>query len=91
MVWVSGEATLERIACIDWTNRTALVDTVEPYHDALRELAAVSDEGVPPEEEVIIAIAELITFLALAAASTALWRGRLVLYTGDNMNVHQWL
>ena len=67
------------------------MDTVAPYHEALRELAAVADEGIPPEEEVIIAIAELITYIALAAASAGLWQGRLVLYTGDNMNVHQWL
>ena len=57
----------------------------------LRQLATASEEGVPPEEEVIIAIAELITYLALASASAELWHGRLVLYTGDNMNVHQWL
>ena len=91
VVWVTGDATLERIACVYWTHRTALVDTVEPYHDALRQLAAASDGGIPPDEEVIIAIAELITYLALAAASTELWKGRLVLYTGDNMNVHQWV
>ena len=34
---------------------------------------------------------ELITYLALASASAETWQGRLVLYTGDNMNVHQWL
>ena len=39
----------------------------------------------------IIAIAELIAYLALASASAETWQGRLVLYTGDNMNVHQWL
>ena len=37
----------------------------------------------------IIAIAELITYLALASASAESWRRRLVPYTGDNMNVHQ--
>ena len=91
VVWVTGDATLERIACIDWTHRIALVDTVEPYHESLRKLATASEEGAPPEEEVIIAIAELITYLALASASTETWQGRLVLYTGDNMNVHRWL
>ena len=63
VVWVTGDATLERIACIDWTHRIALVDTVEPYHESLRKLATASEEGVPPEEEVIIAIAELITYV----------------------------
>ena len=67
------------------------MDTVEPYHESLRKLATASEEGAPPEEEVIIAIAELITYLALASASAETWQGRLVLYTGDNMNVHQWL
>ena len=50
MVWVTGDATLERIACVDWTHRIALVDTVEPYHESLRKLATASEEGAPPEE-----------------------------------------
>ena len=91
VVWVTGDATLERIACIDWTHRIALVGTVEPYHESPRKLATASEEGVPPDEEVIIAIAELITYLALASASAETWQDRLVLYTGDNMNGHQWL
>ena len=91
VVWVTGDATLERIACVDWTNRTALVDTVQPYFSALQELAASAGGGPPPEEPVIIAIAELITYLALAAASAEAWTDQLVLYTGDNMNVHQWV
>ena len=88
---VTGDATLDRIACIDWTHRRALVDTVAPYYAALCDFATASDFGVPPDEDVIIAIAELITYLALAAASEEAWSGRMVLYTGDNMNVHQWL
>ena len=69
VVWVTGDATLLRIACVDWTHRRAVVDTVAPYYDALQQMAAASDSGVPPEEEVIISLAELITYLALAAAS----------------------
>ena len=91
VVWVTSDATLERIACVDWTHRIALVDTVEPYHESLRKLATASKEGAPPEEEVIIASAELITYLALASASAEIWQGRLVPYTGGDMNVHQWL
>ena len=87
VVWVTGDAPLERIACVDWTNRTALVDTVQPYFSALQELAASAGGGPPPEEPVIIAIAELITYLALAAASAEAWTDRLVLYTGHNMHV----
>ena len=60
-----------------------------PYHESLRQLATASEEEAPPEEEVITAIVELITYLALASASAETWQGRLVLYTGDNMNVHQ--
>ena len=52
VVWVTGDATLERIACVDWTHRIAWVDTVEPYHESLRKLATASEEGAPPEEEV---------------------------------------
>ena len=50
VVWVTGDATLGRIACIDWTHRTALVDTVEPYHESLRKLATDSEKGFPPKK-----------------------------------------
>ena len=63
VVWVTGDATLERIACVDWTHWLALVDTVEPYHEPLRQLATASEEGVTPEEEVIIAIADRTHYL----------------------------
>ena len=59
---------------MDWMHQLALVDTVEPYHESLRQLATASEEGVPPEEEVIIAFAELITYLALASASAEIWK-----------------
>ena len=50
VAWVTGDATLERIACVDWTHRIALVDTVEPYHESLRKLATASEEGAPPRK-----------------------------------------
>ena len=39
----------------------------------------------------LISLAELITFLALAATRASAWSDRLVIYVGDNTNVVGWL
>eukprot|EP00969_Alexandrium_andersonii_P058295 2567515-Alexandrium_andersonii.AAC.1 len=47
--------------------------------------------GEDEDLETIIAVAELLGFVALAAARAAEWRGRVVAYIGDNQNVRSWL
>ena len=88
LVWVTGDATLERIATVDWTHKKAAMGDVRQYMQPVRE-AIGSDEG----EECIIAVAELLNLVAYAAfgGSSGDWLGALVMYTGDNMNVHTWL
>ena len=49
--------------------------------------------GAGEDEEAIIAVAELLSYVTYAAwaGQAGLWQDRIVMYTGDNMNVHCWL
>ena len=42
-------------------------------------------------QQLLISLAELITFLALAAHQAPQWEYKLVVYLGDNTNVVGWL
>ena len=60
------------------------------------ELSPVSIESEPKPEifaddELIISVSEMISFIELAAKQAALWTGMLVLYAGDNTHVTQWI
>jgi hypothetical protein len=99
VVWVTGDATLTRLAAVDWTNKVALVSEVQPYLEPLRAMLRAAEEGAPQrgpltcEEEdlLIIAITELMTLVCFAAERADAWAGKLVLYVGDNRNVQQWI
>ena len=99
VVWASGDATTEAIGAVDWTSRTAVVESVR---DLWNPLKAFLDEssgrpegrfaaGEEEEEEVIISIAELLAVLGLVAARWKAWKGKIVIYAGDNQNVISWL
>ena len=48
-------------------------------------------EEVDDERHVLISIAEMLTFIAMAAAQGKQWGEKLVVYVGDNTNVVGWL
>ena len=57
---------------------------------------AAGNEGVDEDLDVdlnaiLISLAELITFMALAAARAEAWEQKVVVYVGDNTNVIGWL
>jgi len=88
VIWVTGDATLERIATVDWTSKRVDIHRLDEFWVPLAEAM-----GAQPDEETIIAVAELLNLVTFAAwaGREGLWRSRLVMYTGDNMNVHCWL
>ena len=47
--------------------------------------------GLEDEEVLLISLAELITFMALAATRAVAWKHKIVIYVGDNTNVVGWL
>ena len=79
MIWVTGDATLQRIATGDWVNSKCALHSVPEFMEALREAV-----GVEEDEEAIIAIAEfmnLVTFAAKAGAE-GWWEHGVVMYGG---------
>ena len=96
VVWASGDATLDRVAAVDWSTKRAFVADVahlqEPIQEFMRE--ACLEEGVEPEPEdsgFIIAVTELLSVVTLAALCANGWSQKLVLYVGDNRTVGEWL
>ena len=85
IVWVTGDATLTKIATVDWAHGTAAVNDFLPYLEKLKQCM-----GCVEDEAEIIAIVELLNFATFAAwaAQRGDWEGALVIYTGDNRNVH---
>eukprot|EP00959_Pyramimonas_sp_CCMP1952_P096472 2016476-Pyramimonas_sp.AAC.1 len=88
VIWITGDATLERIATMDWVNSKCALHSVPESMGALREAA-----GVDEEEEAIIAIAKFMNLANFAAKAGAEgWLEQCVIvYGGDNDNVHCWL
>eukprot|EP00435_Cladocopium_sp_Y103_P029310 s607_g7.t1 len=104
IVWASGDATLERIGAVDWTHGEAYSLDVEPYGAILREMEAQSLEalGCPRrdsrpdaegelEDHLMVALTELLAVLLLAVHQHSKWKGRIILYMGDNQVVIAWL
>ena len=82
-VFVSSDATKRIIGAIDWTN--GLVMRM-PAKDAACWVQRCGDG-----EEVAIHVAEMLSFLAFACKVGDQWRGRVVLYGGDNQVVREWI
>lgn len=96
VVWASGDATLDRVAGIDWSSKRAFSCEVSSLKEALSAFIAESagEEGVEPQEEgsgFIIAITELLAVVALTSLRAEAWRGHIILYAGDNQTVIRWL
>ena len=82
-VFVSSDATKTMIAAIDWTN--GLVMRMKAGQ------AAKWVQQCGDDSEVAIQIAEMLSFLAFACKVGDQWRGKVVLYGGDNQVVRAWI
>ena len=86
IVWTSGDATLDTIGGVDWTNHEAFSLPVGPFHDALVQFvkdslgheANTDPRGVSLPDEVeeedgnfMVALTELLTVVVLAAHQSA--------------------
>ena len=82
---VGGDATLERFGAVDWSARRFMVENTAQFTEALVTLVETSDHVE------IIAVMELLAFLAFASQESDAWSGLLVFYVTDNQNVETWL
>eukprot|EP00971_Amphidinium_carterae_P105852 2096399-Amphidinium_carterae.2 len=80
---VSSDATPQMHGAVDWKARKVTRQEVTPF---MEHLARQGED-----ERVIIAVAELLGLVAMAAALGHTWREETVIYIGDNSNVVQWL
>ena len=83
VVWMSGDATLETVAGVSWSDKQFFVFRAAPLVVPFRR---------NPSEEVIIGECELLVVLPIAL----LWgkediHSRILIVCADNMNVSEWL
>ena len=88
VVRVTGDATLERLATVDWTHRLAATGEILAFRAPLAALI-----GEVCDESDIIATAEFLNLVTFAAhaGSRGLRSCSIVFYTGDNSNVRCWI
>eukprot|EP00435_Cladocopium_sp_Y103_P035201 s1779_g9.t1 len=106
IVWASGDATLDRVGAVDWTHKKAYSLEVQPYHRMIEsmEREALEDVSYPrrvsrPGDDIeaeesgklMVALTELLAVLLLAVCQHEQWRGKTVLYMGDNQVVVKWI
>ena len=104
IIWASGDATLERVGAVDWSNKEAYALRVDQYQATLEAMAAQATDDLlgprrvsrpePPEEEretLMVALTELLAVVLLAVHQHQKWIGKIVLYFGDNQVVIAWL
>ena len=88
VVFVSSDATTTMVAAIDWKHglvfREKVVD-LEPWIQ--RALQDEDQDG----EELVVHLAEMLSFVAFACAVGHKWKGAVVVYGGDNQVVKYWL
>ena len=94
--WTGGAAAASTVGSIEWGLALKGAAAQAPIFAAVEAgplLRQLEDVLACPgaEEDWIIAIVELLSFVALAAARGEAWRGELVYYVTDNMNVKAWL
>eukprot|EP00971_Amphidinium_carterae_P224535 4454252-Amphidinium_carterae.1 len=80
---ISSDATPEIHGAVDWTARLVTRQSVEKFMECLTRQGE--------EARIIIAVAELLGLVAMAATLGHTWRHELIIYIGDNTNVVQWL
>ena len=97
VIWASGDATLEKVAAIDWSSKKAFAVDVADFQEHIKTFmkeacfeSESEDEGFE-DSGYIISVTELLAAVTLAALCARNWQGRLVLYGGDNQNVIGWL
>ena len=89
-VFVSSDATTAVIGAIDWKFGCAFREryvNLKPWVSEVLTNVELQEEG----DEVVVHLAEMLSFVAFACARAQHWQRRVVVYAGDNMVVKNWL
>ena len=90
VVFVSSDSTPDMLGAIDWKNGRLFREkftALKPWIDQV----LTDIEAQDSEEEVVIHLGEMLSFVAFACAMGPYWKGRVVIYAGDNAIVKHWL
>ena len=88
VVFVSSDATTTMVAAIDWKHGLVFREKVADLEPWIRR--ALEDEE-HDGEEIVVHLAEMLSFVAFASAVAWRWRSAVVIYGGDNQVVKYWL
>ena len=88
-VFVSSDATTTKVGAIDWKNgKVFRADTLKVRVWAEKALGHLGEEL---DQELVIHLGEMLSFLAFACHVGKLWTDQVVVYGGDNKIVKFWL
>ena len=90
VVFVSSDATPTALGAIDWKHGRVFREkftSLKPWID----MVLTDVEALENEDEVVIHLGEMLSFVAFACAMGPLWQGKVVIYAGDNVIVKHWL
>eukprot|EP00913_Durusdinium_trenchii_P022970 g21568.t1 len=87
-IWVSSDATTTVIGAIDWSFKKAArakVIDLEPW------LKGVAEQEMQDDANMRVHISEMLSLVAFMCERGPDWKGKVVLYAGDNSTVRQWV
>ena len=88
VVFVSSDATTSMVAAIDWKHGLVFRERIADLEPWIRRALEEEDHD---SEELVVHLAEMLSFVAFACAVGHRWRGAVVVYGGDNQVVKHWL
>ena len=88
-VFVSSDATTTKVGAIDWKH--GKVFRADAGKMKVWAEKALGHLGETADEELVIHLGELLSFLAFACHVAQLWADQVVVYGGDNQIVKFWL
>ena len=90
VVFVSSDSTPHMLGAIDWKNGQVFREKFSSLKPWI-EKVLTDVETQSEEDEVVIHLGEMLSFVAFACAMGPAWKGRVVIYAGDNVIVKHWL
>ena len=88
-VFVSSDATPTTLGSIDWTHGLVCRQEIEELKPWIKQVLV--EEEIYEEGPLAIHLGEMLSFVAFACAVGERWKGKVVLYGGDNKTVYHWV
>ena len=90
VVFVSSDATTKIVGAIDWKYGKVFRESTEQLK-WWAEQVLTDEEKKSTNDEMVIHLGEMFSFVAFASQRAEEWFGQVIVYGGDNMIVKHWL